>query len=73
MVWVPYNSRIEIEDKTYKVIKGKEKTEAETNRLHTLDQSIDCLVDENKEVHSMSKFIGKDVKVVSLYKRGFFK
>jgi len=80
VVWVPYGSRIEMEDgERYIVIKGKKRPwliyfggplMSDRGPNH-VDSSIECLLDESGKLHSMWDFRGEIIKIISL-KRGFF-
>jgi hypothetical protein len=64
IVWVPYKSEVEIEGRTYKVLRGKLGDVGD--RLFTRDQSTKCLQDENGNMHEMYKFMHKKVKIKKL-------
>ena len=54
-VYVPSNSKIEIDGRLYKV----------------LEIGLDCLLDEEGKTHSMDDFRGRKVKIVELPKSRF--
>jgi hypothetical protein len=81
-VWVPFGSKITIENNEYKVIKGREcagkrytKTKEYTLPWYRLkprisigayDHSIECLLDKDKKLHNLEDFMNKEVLVKRL-------
>jgi len=60
-VWVPYNSKVEIDGREYKVLRGKLNRDV-GDRLFTHDQSIECLLDKEGKLHHMSDFCPRYTK-----------
>jgi len=67
IVWVPYNSKIDIECKDYKIIRGKLRSYY-GDRIYTRDQDINCITDSKNKLYSMSDFLNKEVIIEELYK-----
>lgn len=54
IVWIPYGSRISIENKLYNVIQG-EVFHGRNSRCF----SSECLLDERRELHDLNNYKGK--------------
>jgi len=66
IVWVPYNSKVQIGDKEYIILRG-ELAEYKGARGFTEDQDIKCIQDSNRKVYSMDEFLGEGARVTRLY------
>lgn len=86
IVWVPFGSKIKIENKEYKIIEGEKyagkrycKTKEYTLPWYRLkpkvsvgkyNHSTKCLLDNDKKLHSLEDFMGKEVIFLG---RNFFR
>ncbi|RLG16600.1 hypothetical protein DRN69_00375 [Candidatus Pacearchaeota archaeon] len=66
IVWVPYNSKVQIGDGEYTVLRG-ELAEFKGARGFTKDQDIKCIRDQNGKVYDMDEFLGEGARVTRLY------
>ena len=65
LVWLPYNSKVDIEGKEYKVVRGELK-KYDGDRMFTKDQSLNCLLDQQGNPHSLIDFKDKYAYVTEL-------
>ena len=59
--WVPYGSTVEVEKERYFVVKGQTRYDEPDKRTV---QSVECLLDKNGELQSLSAVVGKSARVI---------
>ena len=64
VVWIPYSSRVQIEGEEFKVLRG----ESFHGRRgpDTPSQSVECLLDEDGNLHSMYDFMNQKATVIEV-------
>jgi hypothetical protein len=60
-VFVPFNSKVRIEDNIYTVIRGEP---FEGRRSNTYNCSPKCLLDKEGKLHSLEDFFGKQAVII---------